>query len=97
MKVASACSVTLGGSQLETLEGKKIHKGWNQLGSAGQTVSFASISQSCKISSGPWSWNAASKSYEKAYSIEPGKGYFLKSEDSCTLGATEDVPPLPSE
>ncbi|MBU1198153.1 hypothetical protein KJ765_06640 [Candidatus Micrarchaeota archaeon] len=97
VKVSDSCSVTIAGNRKETLEGERLFQGWNQIGGPADAVSFSSISQGCNVQSGPWKWNAFSKQYERVSTLVPGEGYFVKVSSACTLGAFEDIPPLPEE
>lgn len=96
VKMPANCTVTISGSAKVTLEGYGLSQGWNQFGAPGDSASFADLSRSCSVTGGPWAFDAAAQKYVAASSLQPGVGYFVKVSDACSLGATEDLPPLPA-
>lgn len=70
-----------------------LSKGWNMIGAPHGGTSFSQIAGTCTLSSGPWGFNSAANSWEKATSLESGKGYFVKVTEDCVLGSS--MPPLP--
>ncbi|MFH1106967.1 MAG: hypothetical protein V1787_03655 [Candidatus Micrarchaeota archaeon] len=96
-----SCSVTVRGESPVSLQGKALSAGWNQIGGPYYAASFEDLKGSCTALSGPWAWNPYSRSYERAKTLEPGKGYFVKVAQSCTLSRVkwddEEIPPLPEE
>ena len=89
VKLKSPCSVTLNGNSLQTNERTYVD-GWNQIGANSQNVNFGDISAGCTITSGPWSYNPSTESYEETTSIEPGYGYLVRVSGDC--GSEEPEP-----
>lgn len=70
-----------------------LAKGWNMIGAPNGGTTFSEIAGTCTLSSGPWRFNSATNSWEKATTLESGKGYFVKVTEDCVLGSA--MPPLP--
>ena len=71
----------------------KLSSGWNLIGAPYKGALFSDIAGTCKLSSGPWWYSPEIKSWEKATTLQDGKGYFVKTTEECVLGSS--MPPLP--
>jgi hypothetical protein len=85
-------------SKLDSATGRfatslKLSKGWNMVGAPHGGTTFSEIAGTCTLSSGPWGYNSGTNSWEKATTLESGKGYFVKVTEDCVLGGS--MPPLP--
>ncbi|MFH0973495.1 MAG: hypothetical protein V1817_01760, partial [Candidatus Micrarchaeota archaeon] len=93
----SACSITVEGTEAVTLEGARLHTGWNLIGGPLAPVSFDSMLGNCEVLGGPWYYNSAKSVYEKAGVLEAGKAYFVRVKSTCTLGSVSAEIPSPPE
>jgi hypothetical protein len=93
VRIASPCTIEVSGGDVDESFLPQLYAGWNQIGALSKPVLFDEVHGDCKIKSGPWRYNAAGK-YEKAETLLPGEGYWVKAESACRLGGS---PPLPPE
>ncbi|MCX6771129.1 MAG: PKD domain-containing protein [Candidatus Micrarchaeota archaeon] len=70
-----------------------LKAGWNMIGSPLAATAISDFAGSCKITSGPWRYSPSVSQYTYSEKLEPGKGYWVKVADDCTLGSTGDMPP----
>jgi hypothetical protein len=78
----------------------QLSAGWNLIGAPGKSVAIADYSGTCKVTAGPWAYGTSTDSaslspYSYSGTLEPGMGYWVKVEESCTLGSTSGQPPQP--
>ncbi len=95
VKMDYDCMVKLTGNKITVDDFPELNAGWNQIGASSEPVNFYKVIGNCNLLSGPWSYNSASKKYQKAQVLRPGEGYWIKVEDRCTLGS--EIPPPPPE
>jgi len=92
MKATSACTYELEAPYISSWN-TAIKAGWNMIGAPAKSASFASVSGSCKITSGPWNYSPSAGQYVASSTLEPGKGYWVKAAADCTLDDLQDSPP----
>ncbi len=86
--VAGNCELKLSGGTQVSLDGLHLSKGWNQIGGPLQPTAFTELKGNCKVTSGPLRYNTAAGAFEKAVTLQPGEGYFLKTAGECSLAQT---------
>ncbi|MFH0971006.1 MAG: LamG-like jellyroll fold domain-containing protein, partial [Candidatus Micrarchaeota archaeon] len=96
-KASRDCSITIEGNEKVDANSKYLYAGWNQIGASSSEVTFSLMTGTCTITSGPWKYNAYAKQYEKASTLIPGIGYFVKVAANCMLSENEEMPPFPTE
>jgi len=96
VKLDEDCVVVFSGESHVSLDGVSLNAGWNQIGAPFERTAFNEVKGDCVVLSGPWRFNAETKSYEKASVLEPGEGYFVKVASECTLQSKQpEMPSLP--
>jgi len=83
MNVQSSCTLTLSGNPISINDFPQLNSGWNQIGSPTQSTTFSP--GNCNLISGPWWYDPVQHIYVNSNNIEPGKGYWIKVSDSCSL------------
>ncbi len=87
IKVANNCTAALTG-QMRTLEefftDMNLSKGWNIIGGVPEATSFTNIT-GCEVRRGYYWYDPAARRWEKATTMEPGKGYLVNVKESCQL------------
>jgi len=86
LKARENCSVELQGALEIASESFSLNlaKGWNLVGAPGKTILASALAANCSFF-GPFAFNGTS--YYQAYALEPGKGYWLKTEKECQIKA----------
>ncbi len=69
----------------------RLHAGWNIIGGIPETLEFEKIKGNCNFDMGPFWYNPGTNQYEEAITMEPGKGYVVKTTAACMFGT--DLPP----
>lgn len=90
LKSDQSCEITVQGSPFEMPE-VQLDSGWNIIGAPTSGMSFDSLEYGdCEIESGPWGYRPAGyrSGYYEAANLDRGKGYFVKTAESCTLSAS---------
>lgn len=96
VKVNEPCKVTFEGAvQYDYEHGLDIQSGWVAIGSPYSSTNYEDILGDCTKVSGPWRFNPSAWKWEKAETLKPGEGYFLKVSGACTLGTGVSPPTLP--
>jgi hypothetical protein len=90
-KVNSVCTVSVTGSDVQSIPGLKV--GWNQVGTFSQTVTFNTVKGNCNVLSGPWKYNPVSLLYESSTTLDPSYGYWVKVSSNCDIGYGGPPPP----
>ncbi len=63
------------------------YKGWNMIGAPSEPVNdFDLVEGNCPITSGPWGFDADNYKFVRTQTLEPGRGYFIKTTNDCELG-----------
>jgi len=63
-----------------------IYNGWNMIGSPTEGIKdFDQIEGICNVISGPWGFDAPGYQFVRTQKLEPGKGYFIKTTNDCSL------------
>lgn len=78
----------------------QLSSGWNLVGAPGQEVQLSGFKGNCDITAGPWYYQnpslaSSANPYVLSSAFSPGKAYWVKVSGACTLGSTEDQPPVP--
>ncbi|MBW2974892.1 hypothetical protein KY366_04205 [Candidatus Woesearchaeota archaeon] len=65
-----------------------LYDGWNIIGApSGETINdFDNVEGACSVVSGPWGRSAAQNQYVRTQKLVPGRGYFVKTTNDCSLG-----------
>ncbi|MBS3067657.1 hypothetical protein J4450_03075 [Candidatus Micrarchaeota archaeon] len=79
----NACTVTLSGEPEEEFQ-LSLNAGWNTI-SVPRSVALSDLESDCNIVRGPYEYDNAARRWNKAESLEPLKGYFVKVSGACTL------------
>lgn len=97
VKTDEPCKVTFKGSTKSSYEyGWDVLAGWVGFGGPYSSTTWDAIAGNCQVASGPWKFNTAAWKWERATSLRPGEGYFVKVSGTCTLGGGSLPPALPS-
>lgn len=97
VKTDNPCKVTFKGSITNSYTpGWDVLTGWVGFGGPYSSSTWDAIAGNCQVASGPWRFNTAAWKWEKAISLHPGEGYFVKVTGTCTLGGGSLPPALPS-
>jgi len=99
VKAGNDCKLEVGADSYTT-ELAGLFSGWNLVGAPGQEVQVASFRGNCDITAGPWHYSnpgtaTAANPYVLSSTLSPGKAYWIKVPSSCSLGTTEEQPPVP--
>jgi hypothetical protein len=96
IKTANSCTASARYTQKVALADYPIDlgKGWNLIGSQYDPVAFSEITNDCQITRGPFWYNPQTGTYTAvATTMEPGKGYLIKTSNACTITTEESAPP----
>lgn len=93
----SSCKITFTGESKDSYDDPlTVPKGWVAIAGPYNSVDWEDVVGNCVIKSGPWEFDTSAWTWKKATKLKPGKGYFVKTSSSCTLGKGY-MPPAPPE
>lgn len=88
----SSCYLNVTGPSV-SINNFYVYQGWNLIGAPSQQINFANVVGSCNITRGPLWYDPSINSYVSSPTLDPGKGYFLKVDQTCQLGIGLPPPP----
>lgn len=98
VKMGAMCELEVTGEKAD--RSLQLSPGWNMLSST-ETFTVSDIKSVCGSSSLEgtiWYWPPSSEGYVAVESVEPGKGYWVKMESSCSFDPERaDIPGTPEE
>ncbi len=94
VKASNDCKMTFSGeSELTSSDySMNLQPGWNLIGAPRGSTPFSTLSNDCRVTSGPWYYGYGE--YQKFDRLDEGRAYWVKVANSCTLvqSAVEPTP-----